>query len=285
MGIAEQHAATSAAGLALGGLHPVVAVYATFLNRAFDQVLLDVAMHKLPVTFVLDRAGITGPDGPSHYGIWDMSVFGVVPGLRIAAPRDAATLREELREAVAIDDGPTIVRFPTGSVAADLPALRRVGPRRRAAPRRRARTCCWSRSARSPTSGVEVADAARRAGLRRDRGRPALGAPGAGRAGRPGRASTASWSPSRTASAPAASATRSARRCATPASACRCATSGVPAGLAPARHPRARSSPTSGLTAQDVARDVTGWISGLDGDTPSWTAVRLPATRHRAASN
>jgi 1-deoxy-D-xylulose-5-phosphate synthase len=128
VGIAEQHAATSAAGLAMGGLHPVVAVYATFLNRAFDQVLLDVAMHRLPVTFVLDRAGITGPDGPSHYGIWDMSVFGVVPGLRIAAPRDAATLREELREAVAVDDGPTIVRFPTGSVAADLPAVRRVGP-------------------------------------------------------------------------------------------------------------------------------------------------------------
>ncbi|MEU4214394.1 1-deoxy-D-xylulose-5-phosphate synthase [Actinoplanes sp. NPDC026623] len=128
VGIAEQHAITSAAGLAMGGLHPVVAVYATFLNRAFDQVLLDVAMHGLPLTIVLDRAGITGPDGPSHYGIWDMSVFGAVPGLRIAAPRDAATLREELREAVAVDDGPTIVRFPTGSVAADLPALRRVGP-------------------------------------------------------------------------------------------------------------------------------------------------------------
>jgi 1-deoxy-D-xylulose-5-phosphate synthase len=127
VGIAEQHAATSAAGLAMGGLHPVVAVYATFLNRAFDQVLLDVAMHGLPVTFVLDRAGITGPDGPSHYGIWDMSVFGVVPGLRIAAPRDAATLREELREAVAVEDGPTVLRFPTGSVAEDLPAIRRVG--------------------------------------------------------------------------------------------------------------------------------------------------------------
>jgi 1-deoxy-D-xylulose-5-phosphate synthase len=127
VGIAEQHAITSAAGLAIGGLHPVVAVYATFLNRAFDQVLLDVAMHKLPVTIVLDRAGITGPDGPSHYGMWDMSVFGVVPGLRIAAPRDAATLREELRDAVAIEDGPTIVRFPTGTVAADLPAVDRVG--------------------------------------------------------------------------------------------------------------------------------------------------------------
>jgi 1-deoxy-D-xylulose-5-phosphate synthase len=108
-------------------MHPVVAVYATFLNRAFDQVLLDVALHRLPVTFVLDRAGITGPDGPSHYGIWDLSVFGVVPGMRIAAPRDAATLREELREAVGIEDGPTIVRFPTGAVPADLPAVRRLG--------------------------------------------------------------------------------------------------------------------------------------------------------------
>ena len=133
-------------------MHPVVAIYATFLNRAFDQVLLDVALHRLPVTFVLDRAGITGPDGPSHYGIWDMSVFGVVPGLRIAAPRDAATLRAELREAVAIDDGPTIVRFPTGSVPADLPAVRTVGGDRRARRELAARRRCWSRSARSPTS-------------------------------------------------------------------------------------------------------------------------------------
>jgi len=127
VGIAEQHATTSAAGLAMGGLHPVVAIYATFLNRAFDQLLLDVAMHRLPVTFVLDRAGITGPDGPSHYGIWDLAVLGVVPGLRIAAPRDGATLCEELREAVAVTDGPTVLRFPTGAVPADLPALRRVG--------------------------------------------------------------------------------------------------------------------------------------------------------------
>jgi 1-deoxy-D-xylulose-5-phosphate synthase len=127
VGIAEQHATCSAAGLAMGGMHPVVAIYATFLNRAFDQLLLDVAMHRLPVTFVLDRAGITGPDGPSHYGIWDLSVLGVVPGLRIAAPRDAATLRQELREAVAISDGPTVVRFPTGGVPDDLPAIRRIG--------------------------------------------------------------------------------------------------------------------------------------------------------------
>ncbi len=127
VGIAEQHAVTSAAGLAMGGMHPVVAVYATFLNRAFDQTLLDVALHRLPVTFVLDRAGITGPDGPSHYGIWDLSILGVVPGLRLAAPRDAATLREELWEAVAVTDGPTVIRFPTGSVPADLPALERLG--------------------------------------------------------------------------------------------------------------------------------------------------------------
>ena len=127
VGIAEQHATTSAAGLAMGGMHPVVAIYATFLNRAFDQLLLDVALHRLPVTFVLDRAGITGPDGPSHYGIWDLAIFGVVPGLRIAAPRDAATLRAELREAVATEDGPTMLRFPTGSVPPDLPAIRRHG--------------------------------------------------------------------------------------------------------------------------------------------------------------
>jgi 1-deoxy-D-xylulose-5-phosphate synthase len=128
VGIAEQHAVTSAAGLAMGGMHPVVCVYATFLNRAFDQALLDVALHRLPVTFVLDRAGITGEDGASHNGMWDLSILQVVPGIRIAAPRDGATLREELREAVAVADGPTVVRFPRGAVGDDLPALRRLGP-------------------------------------------------------------------------------------------------------------------------------------------------------------
>ncbi len=127
VGIAEQHATTSAAGLALGGLHPVVAVYATFLNRAFDQVLMDVALHRCGVTFCLDRAGVTGPDGASHHGMWDMAFLQVVPGLRLAAPRDAVTLREELREAIAVDDAPTVVRYPTGAVCADLPALERVG--------------------------------------------------------------------------------------------------------------------------------------------------------------
>ncbi|MDQ1684245.1 MAG: 1-deoxy-D-xylulose-5-phosphate synthase, partial [Frankiaceae bacterium] len=117
VGIAEQHAVASAAGLASAGLHPVVCVYATFLNRAFDQVLMDVALHKLPVTFVLDRAGVTGEDGPSHNGMWDLSLLGVVPGMRVAAPRDATRLRELLREAVDYDGGPTALRFPKASVA------------------------------------------------------------------------------------------------------------------------------------------------------------------------
>jgi 1-deoxy-D-xylulose-5-phosphate synthase len=127
VGIAEQHAATSAAGLALGGLHPVVAIYATFLNRAFDQVLMDVALHRLAVTFVLDRAGVTGNDGPSHNGMWDMSILQVVPGLGIAAPRDGTRLRELLREAVAVTGGPTVVRFPKGPVVDDVAAVGKLG--------------------------------------------------------------------------------------------------------------------------------------------------------------
>ena len=127
VGIAEQHAATSAAGLAFGGLHPVVAVYATFLNRAFDQVLMDCALHRAGVTFVLDRAGVTGSDGASHNGMWDMSMLQLVPGLRLAAPRDGAQLRAQLREALEVDDAPTVLRFPKGAVPDDIPALRRVG--------------------------------------------------------------------------------------------------------------------------------------------------------------
>ncbi|WP_431795676.1 1-deoxy-D-xylulose-5-phosphate synthase [Microbacterium enclense] len=126
VGIAEQHAVASAAGLAFGGLHPVVAIYATFMNRAFDQVMMDVALHKAGVTFVLDRAGVTGPDGPSHHGIWDLAMLQLVPGIRIAAPRDAARLREEFREAVAVDDAPTVVRYPKGGVPADLEAIERL---------------------------------------------------------------------------------------------------------------------------------------------------------------
>ncbi|MGY1736793.1 1-deoxy-D-xylulose-5-phosphate synthase [Geodermatophilus sp. SYSU D00684] len=128
VGIAEQHALTSAAGMAMGGLHPVVAVYSTFLNRAFDQLLMDVALHRQPVTVVLDRAGVTGTDGASHNGMWDMSICSVVPGLHLAAPRDEPTLREALREAVAVTDAPSVVRFPKGPPPLDIPALERRGP-------------------------------------------------------------------------------------------------------------------------------------------------------------
>jgi 1-deoxy-D-xylulose-5-phosphate synthase len=141
VGIAEQHAVTSAAGLAMGGMHPVVAIYATFLNRAFDQLLMDVALHRLPVTFALDRAGVTGPDGASHNGMWDGSILQVIPGLRIAAPRDAVRLAELLNEAVAVSDGPTVVRYPKGTVGGEAEAVGQLGgmdvlyrPDREAAP-------------------------------------------------------------------------------------------------------------------------------------------------------
>ncbi|MGW3304491.1 1-deoxy-D-xylulose-5-phosphate synthase [Streptomyces rubiginosohelvolus] len=127
VGIAEQHAVTSAAGLAMGGFHPVVALYSTFLTRAADQVLMDVALHRLPVTFVLDRAGVTGPDGASHHGMWDASLLGVVPGLRVAAPRDSHQLRSLLREATAYDEGPSAIRFPKGTASKDIQAVRRIG--------------------------------------------------------------------------------------------------------------------------------------------------------------
>ena len=127
VGIAEQHAVTSAAGMAYTGLHPVVAVYSTFLNRAFDQLLLDVGLHKAGVTFVLDRAGITGDDGPSHHGIWDLALTGIIPNAFVAAPRDGARLKESLSEAVAISDAPSIIRFPKGAIGKDLPAFERRG--------------------------------------------------------------------------------------------------------------------------------------------------------------
>jgi len=127
VGIAEQHAMTSAAGLAMAGLHPVVAVYATFLNRAFDQLLMDVALHRLPVTVVLDRAGVTGPDGASHNGMWDGSILQVVPGLKVAAPRDGSRVAELLNEAVRVGDGPTVVRYPKGSVGPEAKAVGKLG--------------------------------------------------------------------------------------------------------------------------------------------------------------
>ncbi|WP_347351068.1 1-deoxy-D-xylulose-5-phosphate synthase [Intrasporangium sp.] len=127
VGIAEQHAVTMAAGLAYAGLHPVVALYATFLNRAFDQMLMDCALHRAGVTFVLDRAGVTGSDGPSHNGMWDMTLLSIVPGLRLAAPRDGEQVRRQLREAVEVTDGPTVLRFPKGDVTEPIPAVRRAG--------------------------------------------------------------------------------------------------------------------------------------------------------------
>jgi len=127
VGIAEQHALTSAAGLALGGLRPVVAVYSTFLNRAFDQLLMDVALHRLPVTVVLDRAGVTGDDGPSHNGMWDLSILQVVPHLSIAVPRDGERLRELLGEALDVSDGPTVIRFPKGALPEDVDAVGKLG--------------------------------------------------------------------------------------------------------------------------------------------------------------
>ena len=127
VGIAEQHAMTSAAGLAMGGMHPVVAIYATFVNRAFDQLLMDVALHRLPVTIAMDRAGVTGPDGASHHGMWDGSILQVIPGLRVAAPRDATRIGELLAEAVAVSDGPTALRYPKGTVGAEVEAIGKLG--------------------------------------------------------------------------------------------------------------------------------------------------------------
>ncbi len=126
VGIAEQHAVTSAAGMAFGGLHPVVAVYATFMNRAFDQVLMDVALHDAGVTFVLDRAGVTGPDGPSHHGMWDLAMLQIVPGIKLSSPRDANVLRELLNEAVEVRDKPTVIRFGKGTAGTVIPALSRT---------------------------------------------------------------------------------------------------------------------------------------------------------------
>ena len=189
VGIAEQHAATCAAGLAFGGLHPVVAVYATFLNRAFDQVLMDCALHKAGVTFVLDRAGITGPDGASHHGVWDLSILQVVPGIKVAVPRDAAQVRALVREATDIDDGPTVVRFSKGSVGPEIEAVDRVDGvdvlRRAAKPVNEADLLII---AMGPLAGRRAGRGrgTGRRGHRGDRGGPALGQAGQPGPGGPG---------------------------------------------------------------------------------------------------
>ena len=185
VGIAEQHAATSAAGLTMGGLHPVVALYATFLNRAFDQVLMDVALHKCGVTFVLDRSGVTGDDGASHNGMWDMSILQVVPGLRLAAPRDGARLRELLAEAVQVDDTPTVVRFPKGPPPEDIEAIDRAGGAD-VLVRNGTRDVLIVAVGSMATTAVDVAARLVAPGHRRHRGGPALGQarrPGDRRAG------------------------------------------------------------------------------------------------------
>ena len=178
VGIAEQHAVTSAAGLAMGGLHPVVALYATFLNRAFDQLLMDVALHQCGVTFVLDRAGVTGPDGASHHGMWDMSITQLVPGLHLAAPRDATRLREALARALTIDDAPSVIRFSKDAVPADIAGHRSA--------RARSTCCCapsspgcWSSPSASwpawaSRSGERLSDQ----GIGVNSGRPGLGPAG-----------------------------------------------------------------------------------------------------------
>ncbi|MFJ8311041.1 MULTISPECIES: 1-deoxy-D-xylulose-5-phosphate synthase [unclassified Streptomyces] len=124
VGICEQLAVSLAAGLAVEGMRPVFAVVSTFLTRAVDQVLFDVALHGLPVTFVVDRAGVTGPDGPSHHGIFDVGLLRLVPGLRIFSPVTEDQLRSLLRDAVARESGPVVIRYPKGGPSATLPVVR-----------------------------------------------------------------------------------------------------------------------------------------------------------------
>ena len=244
----------------MGGLHPVVAVYATFLNRAFDQVLMDVALHRCGVTFCLDRSGVTGPDGASHHGMWDMAFLQVVPGLRLAAPRDAVTLREELREAVAVDDAPTVVRYPTGAVG---PTCRRSsGSTASTSCAGTATTCCWSRSARwsapastSPSAAPSRGSASRsstRGGSSRCPSRSCGWLPAYG-----------PWSSSRTACA-VASPARWRRPCATPGCPTPLRDFGVPLRfLDHAKRPEVLAE--IGLTAQDIARDIVETVSEIDG--------------------
>ncbi len=215
VGIAEQHALTSAAGLATGGLHPVVAIYATFLNRAFDQLLMDVALHRLPVTIVLDRAGITGEDGASHNGMWDLAMLGMVPGLRQAAPRDEPTLRLALQEAVAHADGPTVLRFPKTALCEDVPG--RAQPRRGRRPgrdhTRRGRGRAADRRRGDRDGRAHRGGRCPRRRLHGARGESALGDSGRPGPGDAGRVPQSSSSPSRTASSWVAWVRASRRRC------------------------------------------------------------------------
>ena len=255
VGIAEQHAVTSAAGLAFGGLHPVVALYATFVNRAFDQVLMDVALHRAGVTFVLDRAGVTGPDGPSHHGMWDLAMLQIVPGIRLAAPRDATRLREELAEAVAVDDGPTVLRFSKGSVGTEFDAERRtddgVDVLREAAHR----DVLIVTVGPMAKLGLQVAERLAAQGIGATVVDPRWVVPGAAEHRRAWRATTASSSRSRTASASAASARASARTCAPPASTPPSTSSGCPTSSSSTATATTILADV-GLTDQRIARDI-----------------------------
>ncbi len=254
VGIAEQHAATSAAGMAYGGLHPVVALYATFLNRAFDQVLMDCALHRAGVTFVLDRAGVTGDDGASHNGMWDMAMLQIVPGLRIAAPRDEATLRAELREAVAVADAPDRRALPEGRPRAGHPGAARRGRLRRARrvrqPRRRDRRVgafaplCIDVAERLQGAGHRRRSSSTRAGSSRCRSRWCRWRP-----------RRDWWSWSRTASAPAASASAVSQLLRDSDVEVPVRNIGVPERFLD-HGKRAEVLAACGLTAQDISRSI-----------------------------
>ncbi len=265
VGIAEQHALTSAAGMAFGGLHPVVAVYATFLNRAFDQLLMDVALHKAGVTIVLDRAGVTGPDGASHHGMWDMAMVQIVPGLHLAAPRDATRLREELREAVAIEDAPSVIRYSKGSVGAEVEAVERLERRRRRAgppPRRLKRERRPDRQrGRHVRTRAGRLQPARCPGHQLHGGGSPLGPPGPAVHHRSRRRATA-WSfASRTACGPAASAPGSARRCVPPGWTPPSTRSACPVEFLD-HGTRSQVLERVGLTAQQITHDVVAQVLG-----------------------
>ena len=249
----------------MGGLHPVVAIYSTFLNRAFDQIMMDVALHKLPVTIVLDRAGVTGPDGASHNGMWDLSMLGIVPGMRVAAPRDAARLREELGEALDVNDGPTAIRFPKGDVGEDIPAVER----------RAAASTCWRCRPAGLSDDVllvavgpfasmalAVAERLRNQGIGVTVVDPRWVLPVPEAIGELGARRTSWSSPSRTTACTAASARRCRRRCGAPRSTCRAAMSGCRRSSRSTRR-AGEVLAEVGLTDQNVARQITGWVAAL----------------------
>ena len=242
-------------------MHPVVAVYATFMNRAYDQVLMDVALHKAPVTFVLDRAGVTGDDGASHNGMWDLSIFQTVPGLQIAAPRDGTRLRELFAEAIAVDDGPTMLRYPKGALPQDIEAIDQVG-RADVLHRSGAQDVLIVAVGAMAGCALEVAERLGDQGIGVTVVDPRWVLPVSARSRGPRRRASASSSRWRTTSGSAASVPPSPRRCRTPRLRHRCTSSGCRAASSSTRRgPQVMAA--EGLTAQDVARGVVERVSGL----------------------